>query len=118
MSPHPHTHTHAMAANLKDWCEPSSALVSRSLIVALRCPTHQHPRLLQDLGSLAIGVSFGYMTFAMFVTALLMAPVAAATFRVNEGEGYFRWMHARIKEFAECGGCPSTSSAQSAVVLG
>ena len=58
---------------------------------------------LQSLGSLAIGVSFGYMSFAMFVMALLLMPIAAATFRVNEGEGHFRWLHARIKEFSECG---------------
>jgi hypothetical protein len=57
----------------------------------------------QTLGGLAIGVSFGYMSFSMFVTALLLMPIAAATFRVNEGEGHFRWLHARLKEFAECG---------------
>ncbi len=62
--------------------------------------------LLQSLGSLAIGVSFGYMSFSMFVIALLLMPIAAATFRVNEGEGHFRWLHARIKEFSECSTFP------------
>jgi hypothetical protein len=57
----------------------------------------------QSLGGLAIGASFGYICFFLLTIALLMVPIAAATFRVNEGEGYFRWMHARIKEFAESG---------------
>ena len=39
----------------------------------------------------------------MVITAALLVPIAKATYRVNEGEGYFRFRHARLKEFAECG---------------
>jgi hypothetical protein len=39
----------------------------------------------------------------MFLTLVLNSRVARSTFRVNEGEGFFRFRHARIKEFAECG---------------
>ncbi len=59
--------------------------------------------LLQLLGSLSIGIGFAYFGAAMLGTLLLMLPIAVATFRVNEGEGYFRFRHARLKEFAECG---------------
>ena len=57
----------------------------------------------KTLGTLAIGASFGYIGFFLMLIALLMIPIATATFRVNEGEGYFRWMHVRLKEFAESG---------------
>ena len=45
----------------------------------------------------------------MVVTGLLLIPVARATYRVNEGEGYFRFRHARLKEFAESGTCAVAS---------
>ena len=57
----------------------------------------------QALGGQAIGIGVAYFTVAMLITALLLLPVAKATYRVNEGEGYFRFRHARLKEFAECG---------------
>ena len=57
----------------------------------------------QALGGQAIGVGLAFFTIVMLITALLLLPVAKATYRVNEGEGYFRFRHARLKEFAECG---------------
>jgi hypothetical protein len=52
---------------------------------------------------LAIGAAVGYMAIFIIVIASAMSPVSAATFLVNESEGTFRFMHARLKEFAECG---------------
>jgi ABC-type uncharacterized transport system fused permease/ATPase subunit len=38
---------------------------------------------------------------ATVITTLLLIPVARATFRVNQAEGNFRYLHARLREFAE-----------------
>ena len=57
----------------------------------------------QSLGVSAIGLGLAYFGIAMVITALLLMPIAKATYRVNEGEGYFRFRHARLKEFAESG---------------
>lgn len=57
----------------------------------------------QTLGGTAIGIGVAFFVGSMVITALLSIPVARATYRVNEGEGYFRFRHARLKEFAECG---------------
>jgi hypothetical protein len=57
----------------------------------------------QLIGPLSIGVALALMCAMMLMTLLLLRSVVAATFRVNESEGYFRFRHARLKEFSECG---------------
>jgi hypothetical protein len=57
----------------------------------------------QLIGAPSIGIAFGYFVVVLGLTLVLNSRVARSTFRVNEGEGYFRFRHARIKEFAECG---------------
>ena len=37
----------------------------------------------------------------MIVTTLVVIPVVRAAFRVNQSRGFFRFTHARIKEYAE-----------------
>ncbi len=74
------------------------------------CVPPPRPPPPKTTGLLAIIASSAYIIFFFGVIASLMIPVAGATFRVNEGEGYFRWMHARLKEFAECGKCSSVAS--------
>jgi hypothetical protein len=69
----------------------------------------------QLIGGASIGIAFAYFVVVMFLTLVLNSRVARSTFRVNEGEGFFRFRHARIKEFAECG--ESGSLAALAVLL-
>ena len=37
----------------------------------------------------------------MLITTLVVIPVVRATFRANQSRGFFRFTHARIKEYAE-----------------
>lgn len=51
-------------------------------------------------------VSFGFFALSLFITTLLLAPVAKATYRVNEAEGDFRFLHARYGLLlASCRSC-------------
>jgi hypothetical protein len=58
---------------------------------------------LQTLSSSSVGIGFAYFVGSFIVMNFLMIPVARSTFIVNQGEGFFRFRHARLKEFAECG---------------
>lgn len=55
---------------------------------------------------LSVGYCFIYFGVCCFVTGLLMMPVARYTFLVNQGQGFFRFRHARLKEFAESSASP------------
>lgn len=52
-----------------------------------------------DVVPLVMAVSF--FVVSMIATAILVVPVARATYRVNQAEGDFRFLHARVKEFSE-----------------
>lgn len=52
-----------------------------------------------------VGIGFAYFAGCFIVTSLLMVPVARHTFLVNQGEGFYRFRHARLKEFAESSAC-------------
>ena len=58
---------------------------------------------MQTLGVTAVAVGVVFFCVSTAITAALMVPIARATYRVNESEGYFRFRHARLKEFAESG---------------
>ena len=42
-----------------------------------------------------------YVFVAVFFTQLIVRPVSKSTFALNAAEGTFRFVHARVKEFAE-----------------
>ena len=42
-----------------------------------------------------------YAIVCMLITTVVVIPVVRATFRVNQSRGFFRFTHARIKEYAE-----------------
>ena len=56
----------------------------------------------QTLDAQSVGYGLAYFLLCIVITGLLMVPVARSTFVVNQGEGFFRFRHARLKEFAEC----------------
>lgn len=59
----------------------------------------------QQLDVFSVGVAVAYFAIAAIITTVLMMPVAKATYRVNESEGFFRSKHTRVKEYSECSAC-------------
>lgn len=53
------------------------------------------------VSALSVLAAIGYFLVAVLITTCLLIPVARATFRANQAEGNFRYLHARIREFSE-----------------
>lgn len=57
--------------------------------------------VLNTVDALDVLASLVYFVVALVVASLLNVPVARATYRVNEAEGIFRFVHSRLREFSE-----------------